>query len=290
MNTLSIRRVSVVLNTASGSVTETTEPTIAALLTELGISDARIWSAEPESLHIAFKAALEHTPDVLIVLGGDGTIRTGAMYAARSHIPLMPLPGGTMNVLPKAIYGVRSWEEVLRDTFAHPTLRPISAGRIENDLFFIAAVVGSPTLWTRVREEMRGGRWRKAYKSALYALRYMFKRKIAYVCAPHMSGSATAVAVVCPLISTELEDEAQTFEAISLTTEDITDVIGLASFAAFGAWRTHAKVSTCSTHVVRIRPQTGKPVPLILDGELTSRKGPFSITYEHQALTVLVPE
>ena len=62
----------------------------------------------------SFAEAAGQKLEVLIVLGGDGTIRTAAEVCAEKGPYLIPLPGGTMNMLSRALYGDVAWEESLK--------------------------------------------------------------------------------------------------------------------------------------------------------------------------------
>ena len=97
----------------------------------------------------SFAEAAGQKLEVLIVLGGDGTIRTAAEVCAEKGSYLIPLPGGTMNMLPRALYGDVAWEESLKNTLAAPSLKVLSGGRIAGKQFLIAAIVGAPALLDR---------------------------------------------------------------------------------------------------------------------------------------------
>ena len=83
--------------------------------------------------------------DVLIVFGGDGTIRTAAGACAEKGLYLIPLPGGTMNMLPRALYGDVAWEEALKNTLTAPSAKMLSGGGSRESSFL------SPPLWERLR-------------------------------------------------------------------------------------------------------------------------------------------
>jgi diacylglycerol kinase family enzyme len=95
----------------------------------------------------SFVEATEQSLDVLIVLGGDGTIRTAAEACAEKGSYLIPLAGGTMNMLSRALCGDVAWEESLKNTLTAPSLKVPSGGRIAGKQFLIAAIVGAPALW-----------------------------------------------------------------------------------------------------------------------------------------------
>ena len=58
-------------------------------------------------------------------------------YAPKRDPISVPLPGGTMNMLPRALYGDVAWEESLKNTLAAPSLKVLSGGRIAGKQFLI---------------------------------------------------------------------------------------------------------------------------------------------------------
>jgi diacylglycerol kinase family enzyme len=144
-------RLVAVLNTASGSVTARAEQDVRAIFDQAGLGHAEVVCAAPTALEATLDDAVARA-DVLVVLGGDGTIRTAAEKSGEARNMLIPLPGGTMNMLPRALYGARDWRQALRDTLAAPEVHCVSGGRAGDHAFFVAALVGAPTLWADARE------------------------------------------------------------------------------------------------------------------------------------------
>ena len=163
-------RVVAVLNRASGSWTPTSEAETEALLKAAGLKDARVVGAPPADIEAALDEAIAGA-DVLIVLGGDGTIRSAAAKLRGKSAMLVPLPGGTMNMLPKALYGERPWRAALADTLANPEIHDVSGGMAGDHAFFVAALFGSPTLWADAREAARGGHLLRAAQKSVTAAR-----------------------------------------------------------------------------------------------------------------------
>ena len=128
---------------------------MAGLLHDGGLPDAKIVGAAPADIEAALDEAIAEA-EILIVLGGDGTIRSAAEKLLGKATILVPLPGGTMNMLPKALYGARPWKTALTDTLANPEIHDISGGMVGDHAFFVAALFGAPTLWADAREAARG--------------------------------------------------------------------------------------------------------------------------------------
>ncbi len=235
----------------------------------------------------SFAEAAGQKLEVLIVLGGDGTIRTAAEACAEKGPYLIPLPGGTMNMLPRALYGDVAWEESLKNTLAAPSLKVLSGGRIAGKQFLIAAIVGAPALLAEPRESMREGNIVDAIEKGSVAFRKMFETKIQYLISGEIKGEAEAVALICPLISEQMSDSEQALEAAVIDVESATEVIGLATTAAFGKWRDDRNILLTKTK--RVDVQSSKDIPATLDGERVNLGRSAEIDFVSRALTVLVP-
>ncbi|MES2668586.1 MAG: diacylglycerol kinase family protein [Patescibacteria group bacterium] len=277
----------VLVNTKSGSYTPDAVSRILAALSEAKVPAPRVWAAEPADVDQAFEEIAEHAPDLLIVLGGDGTIRSAAESCLDTKTMLVPLPGGTMNMLPKALYGTRTWEEALKDTLGQPFVRSISSGCVSGRQFYIAAIVGTPTLWTHAREALREGDMQGALDKGVHAFQNMLASKVSYRFSEEESGEADALAVICPLISQEMNDDERALEAAVIDVNTIAGVLDLASSAAFGAWRENANVTVTKTLTVTIKAD--QDIPLILDGESMDLGKEVEITFVPEAFIALVP-
>jgi len=263
------------------------EQKMLSVLTAAGVVEPRTWCGEGDKMEQFFTEAVGHKLEVLIVLGGDGTIRTAAEACAEKGSYLIPLPGGTMNMLPRSLYGDVAWEEALKKTLTAPSTKLLSGGRVANKRFFIAAIVGAPALWTQPRESLREGNIADAVKKGSIAFRRMFETKIQYLISGEMRGEAEAVALICPLISEQMSDSEQALEAAVIDVKSATEVIGLVSTAAFGKWRDDRNILLTKTK--RVDVQSSEDIPATLDGERVNLGRSAEIDFVSRALTVLVP-
>ena len=280
-------KVGVIINTSSGSYDSESEQKMLSNLTGAGVVEPKVWCGEAKEMERFFAEAAGQKLEVLIVLGGDGTIRTAAEACAEKGSYLIPLPGGTMNMLPRALYGNVSWEEALKKTLTVPSTKVLSGGRVANKRFFIAAIVGAPALWTQPRESMREGNIADAIKKGSVAFRRMFEAKVQYYISEETKGEAETVALICPLISEEMSDSEQALEAAIIDVESAAEVIGLATTAAFGKWRDDRNILLTKTK--RVDVQSSKDIPATLDGEIVNLGTSAEINFVSRALTVLVP-
>jgi diacylglycerol kinase family enzyme len=284
---LSELKVGVIINASSGGYDSKCEDKMLDILKGAGIVEAKIWCGDADQMQRSFAEAARQKLEVLIVLGGDGTIRTAAEACAEKGSYIIPLPGGTMNMLPRALYGDVAWEESLKNTLAAPSLKVLSGGRIAGKQFLIAAIVGAPALLAEPRESMREGNIVDAIEKGSLAFRKMFETKIQYLISGEMKGEAEAVALICPLISEQMSDSEQALEAAVIDVESAAEVIGLVSTAAFGKWRDHRNILLTRTKSMRV--QSRNDIPAILDGEKINLGGSAEITFVPKAVTVLVP-
>jgi diacylglycerol kinase family enzyme len=257
------------------------------LLQQAGLINCRTWCGEASDIGRSFAEAATHQLELLIVLGGDGTIRTAAEACSRAGSYLIPLPGGTMNMLPRALYGDVSWQDALKNTLADPATKVLSGGRVADKLFFVAAVIGAPALWVETRESIREGDVRGAVEKGVVALQRMFDNKVQYSISPEINGQAEVVAVICPLISEEMAESEQALEAAAINVENASELIGLATVAAFGKWREDKRVTLSKTQ--RVTVQSAKQIPLFLDGERVSVGEKAEICFVTRTVNVLVP-
>ena len=284
---LSELKVGAIINISSGGCDLESEQKMLSILKRAGIVEPKVWCGEAKEMERSFAEAAGQKLEVLIVLGGDGTIRTAAEACAEKESYLIPLPGGTMNMLPRALYGNVSWEEALKKTLTAPSTKVLSGGRVANKRFFIAAIVGAPALWTQPRESMREGNIADAIKKGSVAFRRMFETKLQYLISGGANGETEAVALICPLISEEMSDSEQALEAAIIDVESAAEVIGLATTASFGKWRDDRNILLTKTK--RVNVQSSKEIPATLDGEKVNLGRSAEIDFVSRALTVLVP-
>lgn len=280
-------KIGAVLNTASGSCSIESEGEIEAIFEECGLKPVRIWCSDSDELPAAFAEVEKRDLDVLVVLGGDGTIRSAAELCTPQGPLLIPLPGGTMNVLPKALYGTDGWKDILPRVLRNPMKKTISGGTLASHRFFISAICGAPALWAEVREAVRAKDLSEAIEHGKIALEHMFADKIQYHFNDMHEGDTEALTVTCPLVSSTMEDDRQALEAAIIDVKDAADVVSLATAAAFGAWRETKHVALVRTTSVRVSAKG--EIPIILDGETVHVGKEAHIEFLPDAFNALVP-
>jgi diacylglycerol kinase family enzyme len=262
-----VRRVEAVVNPLSGSVEPGAAEALQAMLDDYGL-EARVVSAEHGGLPDAVAAAVEAAPDLLVVLAGDGTARLAAELCGHDGPLLAPLPGGTMNMLPKALYGERDWREALTAALEEGEVRHVSGGEIAGRSFYVAAILGAPALWADAREAVREMKWRLALLRAHRACRRAFAGRLRFALDGGAPRKAEALTLMCPLVSRAMKSE-EALEADALDPHGVAEAFRLGLKAAFGGalgdWRRDPSVTTAKAQ--KGRAWANGRIPAILDGE-----------------------
>lgn len=281
-------RVEVIANIASGSVGKDAPAQAEAILAEHGI-DGLVHAPGEGELNACLRAAIDRRPDALLVVAGDGTARAAAEMAGPNGPLIAPLPGGTMNMLPHALYGAIPWPEAMAHCLKDGggKERMISGGEINGRVFFVAAILGSPALWADAREAARAGRADLALMRAQRALRRAFSSRLRYVLDGRPKGKTEALSLMCPLVSAQLHEDEQALEAAALDPTSALDIFRLGVNTVTGNWRNDPSVIVGRCRIGKV--WAGGRIPAILDGEPVRLDDTVSIRFRPKAFRALVP-
>jgi diacylglycerol kinase family enzyme len=260
----SIKRVEAVINSASGGVGQESAAALKLILDRFEL-ESRVWTPDPGWIDEALLAAIEAKPDLLVVLAGDGTASRAADLCGPDGPLLAPLPGGTMNMLPHALYGQKSWREALVDCLERGLARPVSCGEVGGHRFYCVAILGSPAFWQPAREAARHGDLRQAWEKAVVAVRRAFSTRLRFQVAGGPKRKAIALSLICPLVSRALSEE-KALEAAGLDLHDVIEVFRLGLHNIMGDWRNDPGVVT--EPCVSGRAWGSRPIPCLIDGEM----------------------
>jgi len=281
-----LKRIELVANTASGGVGPDAPEAAREILAAHGV-EARVQSPQDGDLMACLRRAVDAGPDLLVVLAGDGTARAAAELCGAEGPLLAPLPGGTMNMLPRAIYGPRSWQDALHAILTDGEVRPLGGGEVDGRLFLVAAILGSPALWAPAREAVRLGRFDLAWARAQRALRRAFTGRLRYALDDRSRGKAEAVAFLCPVGSSALSNADQTLEAVALDPAGAAEAFRLGFNAMLGDWRRDPAAQTWPCRAAAVWAAHG--MPALLDGEPVRLPAHVRVTWRPEVVRVLAP-
>jgi len=278
------RRVEVVANIASGGVAPDAPGEIEKIFSDFGVA-AHVCAPSTDDLGNCLRAAIDSGPDLLVVLAGDGTVRTAAELCGPKGPVIAPLPGGTMNMLPHAIYGPRPWQDALSVALAEGEEQMLGGGEVDGRHFLVAAILGSPALWAPAREAARYGKTRLALLRARRALQRAFTGRLRYGLDNGRREKAVGLTFLCPLISRALDSEELALEVASLDLQGLRDVVGLGFHALAGDWRDAPAVHATRCRTARI--WTAENIPAVLDGEAVRLSRSATVTFRPDIVRVL---
>jgi diacylglycerol kinase family enzyme len=246
---------------------------------------AHVCAPATHDLTNCLRAAVDAAPDLLVILAGDGTARVAAELCGPDGPLLAPLPGGTMNMLPRALYGARSWQEALAVALDCGVERPLGGGEADGRPFLVAALLGSPALWGPAREAARYRDPVAAFARARRALRRAFSGRLRYVIDEAPRAKAEALVFMCPHISRVMESDEPALEAAALDVRGALDAFRLGVRALAGDWRADPAVEVRRCRSARVWAAAG--VPALLDGELVRLRSHARVTYRPAVARVL---
>lgn len=292
-------RYAAVVNAAAGAASRLGTDALTRTLNErLEHNLLSLRYTDGTGLSTACEEAIGDKPDALLIVGGDGTCRSAAAMAAEKNVPIVLLPGGTMNVLAKRIWGAEPFERVL-DTIAGRNIETVKfdMGSVNGHDFLVAAMFGLMPALARIREKFRGANLRQSLAAARelestsgYILKSSVRISADELTTPRRtSGLVVSVGDADRLLPwREQEEDFRAFDCVALNLDSWRDAarIGLKTLR-HGDWRADARVDNFTTRQLRV--EGGRSTWVTLDGEPMKLRGPASVTYKKNALTIVAP-
>lgn len=284
-----LKRVMMLVNPLSGGVGEGAARDAEEIL-ERYACETSVVTLEPDNFDAQIEAALTACPDVLFVLAGDGTAGTIASRAGPDGPLVAPLPGGTMNMLPRALYGTADWKAALKVALEEGAPQDVAGGEVSDGAitraFFCAGIFGSPALWAPAREAIRLGRLGLAWAYARRALKRAFSGRMRFELDGGPSRSAEALVLISPMISRAMDEETG-LEAAAMNPADAAQAFRLAAHAVFDDWRLDPAVTTKATRRVHLRARSR--IPAVIDGEPMLLRHEAKVRFIAKAFRALAP-
>jgi diacylglycerol kinase family enzyme len=281
-----IRHAVMLVNPLSGSVGPRAAGEAEALLGQYDLK-AEVVSFEGGNFDQIIADAFAAKPDVIFVLAGDGTARSVASKAKPDGPMIAPLPGGTMNMLPKALYGTADWKLALKRALEEGEPQAVSGGEVQGEYFYCAAILGSPALWAPAREAMRTGKIKLALQYGRRALKRAFSGRLRFTLDGGEKRRTEALVLISPMISKAMEDPIG-LEAAAMDPSDTTQAFRLAATALFSDWRQDPAVSTRPAKRIEVRARS--KIPAVIDGEPLLLKPEAVIRFVPKAFKALAPK
>ncbi|WP_292025700.1 diacylglycerol/lipid kinase family protein [Brevundimonas sp. UBA2416] len=286
---VALGRVIMLVNPLSGGVGPNAADEAAAIIADYAL-EATVVTLEGGQFDAQVQQALDARPDVLLVLAGDGTAGTIASRAGPNGPLVAPLPGGTMNMLPRALYGTADWKIALRRALEEGAPQRVAGGEVTDgrfrQAFYCAAILGAPALWAPAREAVREGKFGLAWAYGRRALKRAFSGRLRFSLDGRADRRAEALVLISPMISKAM-DEHTGLEAAAMNPADALQAFRLAAHAVFDDWRQDPAVTTKAIQHATIRARSR--IPAVIDGEPALLRHEAKVRFIRTAFRALAP-
>ena len=280
-----LKRVIMLVNPLSGGVGPKAAEEAADLLAAYDLK-ADVVVLEGGDFDEQIAQAFAARPDAIFVLAGDGTARSVASRAKPDGPMIAPLPGGTMNMLPKALYGTGDWKQALKCALEEGEAQTVAGGEVAGEYFYCAAILGSPALWAPAREAIRTGKIRLAWQYGRRALKRAFTGRLRFALDGGGRRRAEALVLISPMISRAMEEPVG-LEAAAMDPSDASQAFRLAANALFSDWRHDPAVSTKPAKRIDVRARSR--IPAVIDGEPLLLGSEATVRFIPKAFRALTP-
>lgn len=272
-------------NPKSGSVPPDARERLMAALQEAGVNGAELIETDPDDCNGQLARLAETRPDLFVVWGGDGTIRAALSIVGPTTPNLLLLPGGTMNLLPRAIHGEKAWDQVLRDVMAEPKRIDLSAGSVNGHLFYCAMLAGAPAQFAEVRESLRRGDIAKAAASTATAIETLrnLHLEARYADGYAFKDSRLPTSSIVGAIIGSLTKAGHGMEVASLANPTTTGALNVVWTSFFTDWRNAPGVEVAPATSLDIGNDDGGDIPVIADGEPIESAPRLEVTFVEKA-------
>lgn len=197
--------------------------------------------------------------DTLLLFAGDGTINAAVCALADWDGEILILPGGTMNLLARALHGdtdPAAIVEAAQDGGRRVALPYVAAGEHRA---LVGLIVGPAASWYRAREHVREGSFARLVPAIRAAWRRTFGRGVRLTGAPGFPPRVQAAYV-------RAQDDH--LEVAAVDARDLRSIADLGWNWVTGDWVTACAVTEVRARELRVAEP--RPVLALFDGEPVS--------------------
>lgn len=277
-----MHKLDIVINPLSGTVTGEELDVAIAIAEDAGYEIVSVINLAETGFLISQS---DLKGDGVICFGGDGTLKSLLEHA---KIPVLPLPGGTMNMLPNAVLGQGPWEDLLVQALNKPKIFSIPAIDINGHTFFIAAILGSAAHWAKARESARRGLLTRSFTKVKRAFSLINRGWLGYRSEepqwPVGEWGHAREMIIMSGIGRGNNVTEKGIECVAVCDHSLRAVMRLSLSAILAEWETRDGIEAFYAERVRVR-STGR-IPAILDGEYVRLDKDLTISIRSDAAKV----
>ena len=250
-----MQRLWFITNPDSGSATRAKCDALEAVFEERGLALAGRTEFPAPKLPTP-RALTTKKVDTVVLFAGDGTINAALCALAKWKGSFLILPGGTMNLLAKALHDETDPHAIVHA--AHQCDRRVALPFVEagKHRAFVGLILGPAAAWAKAREAARKGRIARLAGAARAAWRRTFGKGIRVDGAPGLGDHYQAV-----LVFPELGH----LDVAAVDARDWRSIAGLGWEWLTGDWVAARAVS--KTRADKLKVRGADPVLALFDGE-----------------------
>jgi len=247
------------------------------------------------------EAAIATDAPIVIVGGGDGTIRSVAARLGESGKTLAVLPLGTLNLLARDL-GMPLDPVEAALALGRATERRIDVGEVNGEVFLCQAVIGLPNYINRYRElHRREKSWRSLLKVFIAAARFLLRQRPhrLMINAPGWHRPWRIWTRALSVVNNGYEEGAgRMFHRPRLDGGELHLYVSrrfsigwsakMLLAMAFGMWKRSREIEIVSGPAFTIRSRR-RSLRVMNDGEACILRTPLQFVMRPRALTVLAP-
>jgi diacylglycerol kinase family enzyme len=250
-----MERLWFITNPGSGTTSVEKCQAIEAVFAERGLTLAGRTDF-PEQLMPTPDDLVRERIDTIVLFAGDGTINTALCALHDWDGAFLILPGGTMNLLAKALHDSLDPAAIIHA--AHISASRVALPWVDTDhgRAFVGLILGPAAQWYRAREGVRHRRFGQMFAAVRYAWRRTFGRGIRVLGVPGMRASYQAVFV---------RPDADGLDVAAIDARDWRSILDLGWNWLSGEWVAARPVTQQIVREMRVAGR--RPVLALFDGE-----------------------
>nr|WP_321440290.1 diacylglycerol kinase family protein [uncultured Hyphomonas sp.] len=281
-------KFSVVINPLSRSVPKGAADEIEAAVQASG-HDIAYLHCSSDQLSRGVREAADSDADAVIVWGGDGTLACALNACGAKGLPVLALPGGTMNMLPKRLHGGGTWHEILERVLSAPITETLAAGEVDGQRFYIAALFGRLTGLAESREAVRKGELINAAQALADGEVLDVETRLRLSWTKMSDKTEQTISAVAAAVAVK-SSGAPALEVAAIDPDSTMDLVSTALDAMVHGWKDAGPVEHDVSEMVSVHELEGGDIPATLDGEQVTFTSPVRIQLVKQAARVLCAE
>lgn len=205
--------------------------------------------------------------DLVAVAAGDGTINAVAVHLDDWAGALLVLPGGTMNLLAKALHGVADSATIIAAIADPAATKQLATVNAPGARAIVGAIVGPAASWVHAREAVRKNRWGKLSRAVRLAYLRTLSHAVHVVSAHRRSRGYRAVFI---------HPEDDMLSVVKVRASGWADGVRLGFTYLTGTWENATGVETVRAREVVLAADG--PMHALFDGEPLRLASPTTLT------------